>query len=93
MAYIGEVTARKLSIPQHLGTQLKELLKFRKLETCGDSLDSHKRSELKDRLNVDLPSVDESFILRDLVSDLETFRSGLKRRDWSRKSSEGKLTS
>jgi hypothetical protein len=92
LAYMDSAMAQQLEIPEHLVEQLKEILKYSKAKPSVDltqpaivGASKGKNPPTQRYLSLkQLPGLDK------LVLDLEVFRSGLKNRDWTQKSIEGK---
>jgi hypothetical protein len=91
LAYMDLVTAQKQEVPEYFSIQLGEILKYSKAKTFEDTTQSIPTGASQSKNATDQHLSLEKFPgLGSLVSSLETFRTGLKTRDWSQKSIEGR---
>lgn len=83
---MDQVVAQKLEVPEYLLRHLQEILKYSKAGLIGDSIQSARAANANYKNNIDrLASLQRFSGIYSLVSEVEKFRGGLKRQDWTRK--------
>ncbi|KFY84638.1 hypothetical protein V498_07797, partial [Pseudogymnoascus sp. VKM F-4517 (FW-2822)] len=80
---MDQVVAQKLQVPEYLLQHLQEILKYSKAGLIGNSTVT---ANAKCKTNIDrLASLRRFSGIYSLASEVEKFREGLKRKDWTRK--------
>ncbi|CZR55635.1 uncharacterized protein PAC_05523 [Phialocephala subalpina] len=89
VAYMDLVVTQKLEVPPHFVLQLEGILKYSKVKATEGLIGSAAVGTSKDENAAERHSSLERFPgLSSLVSNLEGFRNGLKKQDWTQKSIE-----